>query len=41
MEEFKGKVTQPLAPAIVILLMSVLIVKSFLSIFTFSLDAIL
>ena len=33
--------TQPLAPTIVILLMSFFLVKSFLSIFSFSLDAIL
>ena len=39
--QFENKVTQPLAPAIVILLVSFFIVKSFLSIFTFSLDAIL
>mmetsp|Transcript_44574 Transcript_44574/g.59146 ORF Transcript_44574/g.59146 Transcript_44574/m.59146 type:complete len:477 (+) Transcript_44574:615-2045(+) len=41
METFKDTVAQPLAPTIVILLMSFLIVKSFLSIFSFSLDAIL
>jgi len=35
------KITQPLAPTLLIVLMSVLIVKSFLSIFSFSLDAIL
>lgn len=41
MEDFKENVTQPLAPAIVILLISFFITKSFLSIFSFSLDAIL
>ena len=40
-ETFKENVTQPLAPAIVILLITFFIVKSFLSIFSFSLDAIL
>jgi len=34
-------VTQPLVPAIAVLLFSFIIVKAFLSIFTFSLDAIL
>ena len=40
-EEFKENVTQPIAPAIVVLLISFFLVKSFLSIFSFSLDAIL
>ncbi len=40
-EYFKTRVTQALAPAIVIACMSFFIVKSFLSIFSFSLDAIL
>ena len=40
-DEFKKNVTQPLAPAILIVLMSFLIVKSFLSIFSYSMDAIL
>jgi len=41
MDYFKDNVTQPLIPTIVILLVSFFIVKSFLSIFSFSLDAIL
>lgn len=41
MDYFKDTVTQPLIPTIVILLVSFFIVKSFLSIFSFSLDAIL
>ena len=40
-ETFKDKVTQPLAPAMFIFFMSFFIVKSFLSIFSFSMDAIL
>ena len=40
-ESFDDTVTQPLAPTILIILMSILIVKSFLSIFSFSMDAIL
>lgn len=40
-ESFKDTITQPLAPTILILFMSVMIVKSFLSIFSFSMDAIL
>lgn len=40
-EYFDDKVSQPLAPTILILFMSVMIVKSFLSIFSFSMDAIL
>jgi len=38
---YQREITQPLAPTILIILMSVTIVKSFLSIFSFSLDAIL
>ena len=40
-EMYQTNVTQPMAPAIAVLLVSYLIVKSFLSIFSFSLDAIL
>ena len=40
-DTFKDTVTQPMAPAIVVLLISFFLVKSFLSIFSFSLDAIL
>ena len=40
-DTFKDTVTQPLAPAITVILVSFLIVKQFLSIFSFSLDAIL
>lgn len=40
-DDFKENVTQPIAPAIVVLLISFFLVKSFLSIFSFSLDAIL
>ena len=40
-DQFKKNVTQPLAPTILIVLMSFLIVKSFLSIFSYSMDAIL
>ena len=40
-EDYKESVTQPLIPAIVVLLMSFIIVKAFLSIFSYSLDAIL
>lgn len=40
-ESFQTKITQPLAPTIVVILMSFLLIKSFLSIFSFSLDAIL
>jgi len=38
---YQGIVTQPLAPTIVVLLISFFLVKSLLSIFSFSLDAIL
>jgi membrane-associated HD superfamily phosphohydrolase len=38
---FSDKITQPMAPTILIILMSFLIVKSFLAIFSFSMDAIL
>jgi len=41
LEQFENKVTQPMVPAILILLMSFMIVQSFLAIFTFSLDSIL
>lgn len=40
-EDFKDTVTQPLAPCILIILMSFFIVKSFLGIFSYSMDAIL
>ena len=40
-DQFKDSVTQPMAPSIVVLLMSFFIVKAFLSIFSFSLDCIL
>ena len=40
-DEFKESVTQPLIPAVVVLLMSFIIVKAFLSIFSYSMDAIL
>ena len=40
-DEYKENVTQPAVPAIIILLFSFFIVKQFLSIFSFSLDAIL
>ena len=41
LDEFKETVTQPLIPAIIVVLMSFIIVKAFLSIFSYSLDAIL
>ena len=41
LDEFKETVTQPLIPAVIVLLMSFIIVKAFLSIFSYSLDAIL
>ena len=40
-EYYKETITQPVVPAIVVWLVSFLIVKAFLSIFSFSLDAIL
>lgn len=40
-DHYKNAITQPLAPTIVIILMSFLLIQSFLSIFSFSLDAIL
>ena len=41
LEMYETNVTQPIAPAIIVVLVSYVIVKSFLSIFSFSLDAIL
>ena len=40
-EDYQLNVTQPLIPAAVVLLISFIIVKAFLSIFSFSMDAIL
>ena len=40
-DEYKKNVTQPLAPTVLIILISFLVVKSFLSIFAYSMDAIL
>jgi len=40
-DEYKNTITQPLAPTIVIVLMSFLLIQSFLAIFSYSLDAIL
>lgn len=40
-DDYKENVTQPLIPAIIVILMSFIIVKAFLSIFSYSLDAIL
>ena len=41
LEDYKMNITQPIAPTIVIVLMSFLVVRSFLSIFSYSMDAIL
>lgn len=40
-DEYKKNVTQPLIPTVLIVLISFLVVKSFLSIFAYSMDAIL
>ena len=40
-ESYNDKITQPMAPTIVVILMSFLLIRSFLSIFSFSMDAIL
>ena len=41
LDAYKLEITQPIAPTIVIVLISFLIVRSFLSIFSYSMDAIL
>jgi len=40
-EDYKENITQPVAPTVVVVLMSFLIVRSFLSIFSYSMDAIM